>query len=484
MQPPLLLQLFIHLLLGRLVVCILLFISIVLSFYSPFYFCTICSKWISPTDVFTDRMPTTSCHRSSLVRIPKIIRVRLQSSFSSSSLFFPSSASHNYICFVNCSCSTLRYPISQQKSPSFAFSSAPFHPSCSISSSSSSRVVLSYRLIRSTAVETIPEHFRHLHHLLPDRQRTYKVREALSLLYLKFAPACKDFCPSFEAKIRLNIDPRHTDKIVRGVLQLAYPVFVCSRKVAVVTNSEREQEAIDSGADYVGGEDLVEKIRQTYLGRFGDIEAARTARKIRLAREGVQNKSNDQQVVAVGDKYYDNNDNNDVKIIPTRTTKTTTSDGLVDFDILICSPDMMGKVGSLGKYLGPRGRLPTPRLGTVTQSVGEVTKLYKRKTTLVFRADRAGIVAMKIGQHGTGVEELVENLCRCVRAVKQTIPTAGRGASGGGKTTTTKKIAGNDRKGGNAPKDGGHLETIRSVHVTCTSGPAYSIDRKELNQIT
>jgi large subunit ribosomal protein L1 len=142
-----------------------------------------------------------------------------------------------------------------------------------------------------------------------DRGSKYDLHEALRLVKeLAYA----NFDESVEVVVRLGVNPRHADQMVRGSVVLPHGVGKVPR-ILVFAKGEKEREALDAGADYVGGEDLAQKI----------------------------------------------------------------TDGWLDFDRAAATPDMMGVVGRLGKILGPRGLMPNPRTGTVTLDIGRVVQEIK-----------------------------------------------------------------------------------------------------------
>jgi large subunit ribosomal protein L1 len=142
-----------------------------------------------------------------------------------------------------------------------------------------------------------------------DRGSKYDLHEALRLVK---ELACANFDESVEVVVRLGVNPRHADQMVRGSVVLPHGVGKVPR-ILVFAKGEKEREALDAGADYVGGEDLAQKI----------------------------------------------------------------TDGWLDFDRAAATPDMMGVVGRLGKILGPRGLMPNPRTGTVTLDIERVVREIK-----------------------------------------------------------------------------------------------------------
>ncbi len=144
---------------------------------------------------------------------------------------------------------------------------------------------------------------------LLDRERSYTVEEAVELVK-KTAPA--KFDETVEMAVRLGVDPKHADQMVRGAMVLPHGIGKQVR-VLVFAKGEREREAREAGADYIGAEDLIEKIQG----------------------------------------------------------------GWMEFDSAIATPDLMGQVGRLGKILGPRGLMPNPKVGTVTFDVGRAAREAK-----------------------------------------------------------------------------------------------------------
>ena len=142
-----------------------------------------------------------------------------------------------------------------------------------------------------------------------DRSKLYEPQEGLSVVK-ESAPA--KFDESVEVHIRTGADPRHADQMIRGAAVLPAGTGK-TRKVAAFATGDRAREALEAGADIVGGEDLVKRVQE----------------------------------------------------------------GFIDFDVAVATPDMMGMVGRLGKILGPRGLMPAPKTGTVTMDVGRVIREIK-----------------------------------------------------------------------------------------------------------
>ncbi len=169
------------------------------------------------------------------------------------------------------------------------------------------------------------------------------------------------FDPTVEVAIRLGVDPRKADQMVRGTVNLPHGTGKTAR-VAVFATGERADEARAAGADYVGGDDLIERV------------------------EG----------------------------------------GFLDFDAAVATPDLMGKVGKLGRVLGPRGLMPNPKTGTVTNDVGKaVTDIKGGK--IEYRVDRQGNLHMVIGKVSFSPEQLVENYAAALDEVVRAKPSTAKG---------------------------------------------------------
>lgn len=174
-----------------------------------------------------------------------------------------------------------------------------------------------------------------------DTTRLYGPREALELL--KGLDGA-NFDESVEAHVHLNVDPRRADQMVRGTLMLPNGTGK-TRRVAVFAVGEKAREAEESGADFVGADDLAARVRD---------------------------------------------------------------EGFMDFDVAVATPDQMSVVGRLGQILGPRGLMPNPKSGTVTMDVGKAVEDIKRGK-IEYRVDRYGIIHGVIGKKSFYVDSLVEN---------------------------------------------------------------------------
>lgn len=169
------------------------------------------------------------------------------------------------------------------------------------------------------------------------------------------------FDESVEIALRLGVDPKHADQMVRGTVVLPHGLGRTAR-VLVFAQGEKIKEAEDAGADFVGGDDMAKKI------------------------EG----------------------------------------GWLDFEAVVATPDMMRVVGRLGKVLGPRGLMPNPKTGTVTQDVAKAIQEIKAGK-VEFRVDKTGIIHAPFGKRSFGADKLLENVEALVAAVVKAKPAAAKG---------------------------------------------------------
>ena len=224
----------------------------------------------------------------------------------------------------------------------------------------------------------MPKHgkkFREAQARVPEGQN-YSVPEAVSLVKeLSFAK----FDETVEAAVRLGVDPRHADQIVRGAVVLPHGTGKTAR-VLVIAQGDRAREAEEAGADFVGVE-YVQKIK----------------------------------------------------------------DGWLDFDVAVATPDMMGQVGQLGRILGPRGLMPTPKAGTVTMDVARAVREIKAGK-IEFRTDKTGNLHVPIGKVSFDVTKLEENLGAFMETVIRAKPAAAKG------------------------------QYVRGLTVSSTMGPGVSVD--------
>ena len=192
-----------------------------------------------------------------------------------------------------------------------------------------------------------------------DKTQTYDVAEAVKNVK-SFANA--KFDETVEMHIRLGVDGRHADQQVRGATVLPYGTGK-SKKVLVFAKGAKAEEAQAAGADYVGAEDLAEKIQK---------------------------------------------------------------ENWFDFDSVVATPDMMGVVGRLGKVLGPKGLMPNPKSGTVTMDVQKALEEIKAGK-VEYRLDKANIIHVIIGKCSFTEEQLVENANALIQVVAKAKPAAAKG---------------------------------------------------------
>ncbi|MBX6764224.1 MAG: 50S ribosomal protein L1 [Rubrobacteraceae bacterium] len=211
-----------------------------------------------------------------------------------------------------------------------------------------------------------------------DRERLYSPREAIELL--KGLDGA-NFDESVEVHINLNVDPRRADQMVRGTLMLPNGTGKTQR-VAVFAEGEAAREAEEAGADIVGSEDLVARIRD---------------------------------------------------------------EGFLDFDVAVATPDQMRIVGRLGQILGPRGLMPNPKSGTVTQDVGKTVREIKQGK-IEYRVDRYGIIHSIIGKKSFDTDSLLENYYALRDELQRVRPSAVKG------------------------------RYFKSVAITSTMGPSVKVD--------
>ena len=189
--------------------------------------------------------------------------------------------------------------------------------------------------------------------------RDYPLDQAVPLLQkIKFAK----FDETVEVHLRLGVDPKHADQMVRGTVLMPNGLGK-SKIVLVIASGDKLREATEAGADFVGGEDMVNKIQ---------------------------------------------------------------SEGWTAFDAVIATPDMMRSVGKLGKVLGPRGLMPNPKTGTVTVDVAKAV-LETKAGKVEFRVDKTGIIHAPVGKTSFSAVKLVENAATLITAVLKAKPSAAKG---------------------------------------------------------
>ena len=192
-----------------------------------------------------------------------------------------------------------------------------------------------------------------------DANRKYPLQEALqTVVDNKVAK----FDETVEMAVRLNVDPRQADQNVRGTVILPNGTGKVAR-VLVLARGEKEREAREAGADFVGGDEIIKRIQE---------------------------------------------------------------ENWLEFDRVIATPDIMGAVGRIGKILGPRGLMPNPRVGTVTfdvaKAVGEV-----KAGKVDYRVDKAGVIHARIGKLSFGEAKLVENAHTLLDAIARAKPASAKG---------------------------------------------------------
>lgn len=197
--------------------------------------------------------------------------------------------------------------------------------------------------------------------------------------------ASAKFDESVDIDVRLGVDPRHADQMVRGTVALPHGTGKTVR-VLVLTNEGKQPEAQEAGADFVGLDEYVEKIQKQ---------------------------------------------------------------GWTDFDVVVASPDVMAKVGRLGRILGPRGLMPNPKSGTVTMNVGEAVQQVKAGK-IDFRVDKFGNMHTAIGKASFTAEQLAENMQAFLKEIIRLRPSSAKGTY------------------------------MRNVTVSTTMGPGIPLDRNDV----
>lgn len=217
-----------------------------------------------------------------------------------------------------------------------------------------------------------------------DREKVYSIQEAVEIL--QRVPKVK-FDQSLEVSLMTGVDPRKSDQQVRGTVSLPNGTGK-SLRVAVVASGDKVKEALTAGADFAGGDDLIEKIKGGWL----------------------------------------------------------------EFDALVTTPDMMREVGKLGKVLGPRGLMPTPKAGTVTADVAKaVTELKAGK--IEFKMDKNAGMHVAVGKLSFTSDKLVENIIAYLNAVLRAKPQTAKG------------------------------QYIKTAYLSSTMGPGIRIDMRELEAV-
>ena len=212
-----------------------------------------------------------------------------------------------------------------------------------------------------------------------EKNKLYSLKDASSLL--KVVASAK-FDESVDIAVRLGVDPRKANQMVRGVVTLPHGTGKDTKVLALVT-PDKEAEAKAAGADYVGLDDYLQKIK----------------------------------------------------------------DGWTDVDVIITLPAIMGKLGPLGRVLGPRGLMPNPKTGTVTMEIGKAVAEVKAGK-IDFKVDKTGIVHAGIGRISFESDKLVDNAHEIIQTLIKLKPTAAKGTY------------------------------IKSIHLSSTMSPAIALDPK------
>ena len=212
---------------------------------------------------------------------------------------------------------------------------------------------------------------------LVDKTKLYTAEEAFELV-VKTKTA--KFNETVEVALRLGVDPRHANQQIRGTVSLPNGTGKTVR-IVEITQGDNEKKAQSAGADFVGGDDIIEKIKN----------------------------------------------------------------GWSDFDLVIATPDMMPKLGKLGKILGTKGLMPNPKSGTVTTEIDKTVEEFK-KGKVAFRVDKLGSIHVPMGKCDFTVEKLVENFKTYMAEITRLKPTESKG------------------------------QYLRTVAISLTMGPGIKID--------
>lgn len=220
---------------------------------------------------------------------------------------------------------------------------------------------------------------------LVDKTKRYSIDEAIDIL--KSSKKAK-FDETVELAILLGVDPKKSDQMVRGATTLPHGTGK-KVKVLVFANGDKAKEAVEAGADYVGEDDLIEKI----------------------------------------------------------------SNGFMDFDLVISTPDLMKKIGKLGKILGVKGLMPNPKVGTVTNDISKVVTEAK-KGRVQYKIDKNANLHTIVGKISFSKEQLKENIIHLLTEIKRAKPQSAKG-------TYFKSVTLSTTMGVGVPLDTGEINSIK-----------------------
>src|SRR5579884_3896541 len=197
---------------------------------------------------------------------------------------------------------------------------------------------------------------------LVDRNKRYSVEEGFKLLKETVVKRAVKYDQTVDVALNLGVDPKHADQMVRGAVVLPNGTGK-SKRVLVIASGDKIREALEAGADFAGGEEIVNRIQ---------------------------------------------------------------NENWLDFDAVIATPDMMRSVGRLGKILGPRGLMPNPKTGTVTTEVAKAIQETKAGK-VEFRVDKTGVIHAPVGKVSFPAPKLLENANALIQAVIRAKPAAAKG---------------------------------------------------------
>ncbi|XOB66323.1 50S ribosomal protein L1 [Deferribacteres bacterium DY0037] len=214
-----------------------------------------------------------------------------------------------------------------------------------------------------------------------DSEKSYNLEEAIALA--KEAAFAK-FDETIDIAVKLGVNPKHADQMVRGSVSLPHGTGR-DVKVLVFCKGDKQKDAQDAGADFVGDDELIAKVQ----------------------------------------------------------------DGWTDFDKVVATPDMMAQVGKLGKVLGPRGLMPNPKVGTVTQDVAKVVKELKAGM-IEFRVDKVGIIHSVVGKKSFEDGKLKDNITALLDTLVKLKPASAKG------------------------------QYVRGIYISATMGPRVKLDHSKI----